>query len=357
MLNRILSVLLLVTGLQVGNSGVAADGNSTQALARDYLQLSHWAAAHGVRPAWNARSRQVVVAGPGIQIVLHLDACRIEFNGVGVWLSRPVVAAGGQVLVASQDARGVLNPLMHPPRVSPEYRIRTICLDPGHGGKEPGQQWGQRLEKQFTLALALELRNRLVADGFRVVLTRSDDRFVELTERTAIARRNGADLFVSLHYNATGDRDTDIGGVEVYAMTPEGARSTNADGTGGGSLDAAAGNGSDPQNLVLAYCVQRSLLRELPNTPDRGVRRARFLVLRLAEMPAVLIEAGFMSNPADARWIYSVTGRRKAATAIAEGIREYWRRVEWGPGTLAGSSSPVGSDPRKAGGRSNSRND
>lgn len=308
--------------------GQSVHGNPPAAggtVNRDYRPLIEWANARGCKVVWNPASRDVLVTRGTSRIALQIDSSRITVDGVSVWLSHPVVRAASQILVANRDAQGVLDPLAHPPR-SPK-RIRTICLDAGHGGKEPGQRSGQRLEKNFTLALAEEVRKQLVAAGFKVVMTRPDDSFVELTERPEIARRAGADLFVSLHYNAAADARSDAGGVEVYALTPEGARSTNIS-NDLGSLAAAAGNESDPENLFLAYCLQRSLTQQLPGTNDRGVRRARFLVLRLARMPAVLVEAGFMSNAGDSRWIYSSVGRNKAAAAIVDGIRKYQKATE-----------------------------
>jgi hypothetical protein len=166
--------------------------------------------------------------------------------------------------------------------------VRTICLDPGHGGKDPGHRTGSRLEKAYTLALAREVRSKLVAAGFNVVLTRREDEYVDHPERTSMASRLKADLFVSLHFNASPDGSSDANGFEVYAMTPEGARSTNIS-RDIGSLKAWSGNEADGENLLLAYQVQRALLQRLPGSEDRGVRRARFLVLRLSEMPAIRI--------------------------------------------------------------------
>ncbi|MCK6499621.1 MAG: N-acetylmuramoyl-L-alanine amidase, partial [Nitrospira sp.] len=121
-----------------------------------------------------------------------------------------------------------------------------------------------------------------------------------------------------------------------------------------GSLRAWAGNARDRENLLLAYHMQRSLLQRLPGTADRGVRRARFLVLRLAEMPAILIEGGFMSNAGDARWIYSETGRGRMAQAILDGIQAYKRQVERGAGSGVpqGNTSSTSSTSRSAPGSS-----
>lgn len=109
-------------------------------------------------------------------------------------------------------------------------------------------------------------------------------------------------------------------------MTPAGAASTNARGEGSGSR-AYAGNRNNSKNLLLAYQVQKSLVRTL-KSEDRGVRRARFEVLREATMPAVLIEAGFLSHPVEGKKIFTAEYRKQMARAIVEGIQSYKKVVE-----------------------------
>ncbi len=294
---------------------------------QNYIRLADWARLHDLKFHRAAGSREANARDSKTHVAVQVDASRIEVNGIAIWLSYPVLSSDGQVVVSSVDVRGVLDPMIRPRRLAPGKRIRTICLDPGHGGKAPGQKSGSRLEKTYTLALAEEVRTRLVLAGFNVVMTRRADEFVDLPDRNAIADRMKADLFISLHYNASANGGSEAGGVEVYAMTPAGAKSTNVS-NDIGPLHAWAGNEFDAENLQLAFQVQRSMVQKLTGIQDRGVRRARFMVLRLAEIPAILIEAGFMSNPGDARWIYSATGRKRAAQAIADGIVAYKRIVE-----------------------------
>ncbi len=319
--------LLLLLGLAFGVSNVDATAAALRVPPRDYQRLDEWARDHDFTVARAPGSRDVLVAGGSTRIELQVDSSRIEVNRVGVWLSSPVTATDQHVYVAAQDIRGVLEALFSPRRLPPGKRVRVVCLDAGHGGKDPGHRSGNRLEKHYTLLLAEAVRERLVTAGFSVVLTRRDDSYPELPERAEFARRQGADLFVSLHFNATPDGGSDASGIEVYAMTPEGFRSTNHS-NDIGSLRAGAGNEFDSENLHLAFQIQKAILRNLSGVEDRGVRRARFVVLRLAEMPAVVVEGGFMSNPSDARWIYSLTGRRRMAEAIADGISAYRRLVE-----------------------------
>ena len=115
-------------------------------------------------------------------------------------------------------------------------------------------------------------------------------------------------------------------GVEVYCLAPAHTSSTNARGEGAGA-GAYPGNRLDARNMLLAYQLQSALVTEL-RLEDRGVRRARFAVLRSAEMPAVLIEGGFMTNPAAAKNIFDANYRRQMAKAIVDGVLAYKRMVE-----------------------------
>jgi N-acetylmuramoyl-L-alanine amidase len=176
------------------------------------------------------------------------------------------------------------------------------------------------------LKLAQELRAQLGKAGFNVVMTRAGDYYPELSARPALARRAGADLFLSLHFNATESGRAEARGTEVFAMTPVGAASTNARGEGG-NAGAFPGNQSDEKNMLLAYQLQKALVRQL-GSQDRGVRRARFEVLREATMPAALIEAGFLSHPIEGKKILTPAYRSQMAKAIVEGVQAYKKTVE-----------------------------
>src|SRR5204862_1001175 len=113
-----------------------------------------------------------------------------------------------------------LNEILSPPSNAPGIKLKTICLDPGHGGNDPGNQAGPYEEQKYTLLLAQEVRELLRAAGFNVVLTRTGDTRVERSSRPAIAKVRKADLFVSIHFNSTETARDEVKGVEVYALTP-----------------------------------------------------------------------------------------------------------------------------------------
>lgn len=310
----------MVAGHAASPSG--ASGSITVS-GREYVRLGTWAKAQGLEASWLVRDKSLQLAGRSARVVLTINSRELHFNGVTVWLLFPVVQRGGIVYLARSDTLSTFGPLLAPGK---SERIQTICLDPGHGGRDPGNRSGARYEKVQTLLLGNEVKSLLTKAGLKVVMTRSTDTYIDLEDRPMIARNRGADLFVSLHFNGAESSRSLVKGSEVYSMTPAGAPSTNAQGEGAGA-GSFAGNRNNDRNLLLAYHVQKSLVRGL-NSEDRGARRARFAVLREATMPAILIEAGFMSHPIEGGKIVSAEYRRQMAKAIVDGILAYKKVVE-----------------------------
>jgi N-acetylmuramoyl-L-alanine amidase len=271
--------------------------------------------------------QDLVVTMPDGSLSFAVDSRKAMVKGTCVWLSVPVAFRNGSVYLGWTDALSTLNPILFPSRNQAGRLVKNIVLDPGHGGRDPGNMEARRQEKQFTLTIAKELSDLLTKAGFNVSLTRTRDSFVDLPERPEIARRRGADLFISLHFNsADGAGASGVQGSEVYCMTSARTSSTNSRGEGAGS-GAFPGNRFDPKNVLLAYQIQKAIT-EKAGAEDRGVKRARYAVLRTAEMPAVLIEAAFMTHPADARRIYDPVQRHQLGRAIVDGVLAYKKLVE-----------------------------
>jgi N-acetylmuramoyl-L-alanine amidase len=153
-----------------------------------------------------------------------------------------------------------------------------------------------------------------------------------LPVRPALANQRGADLFVSLHFNASQVDKADVAGPETYCITPAGAKSSNDHGESsefGGTADTGStlANHNEEKSLLLAFEMEKSLVQKL-HAEDRSVRRARFAVLRDATMPAILIEGGYMTNPAEGRKIYDVAYRQQMAAAIVKGILNFMHLTE-----------------------------
>lgn len=318
-------IMLVALGFALG----AGPAEAALINGRNYVALGEWARANGLNAAWSRRGAEIIVTNRSTRLVFDVDSAAAEINGVNVRLSFPVANVKGTPFIAQLDVDKTIRPLLFPARYLTPEKITTICLDPGHGGKDSGNRVGGLFfghsEKTCTLALALELRDQLKRAGFKVILTRTKDAFVELPARPALANRNGADLFVSLHFNAAQSGKNVVDGPETYCITPVGASSSNAQGEGGGSR-ATTANRYENNSLLFAYQMQKALGQNL-RADDRGVRRARFAVLRDAAMPAILIEGGYMTHPAESKKIFDPAYRKQMAAAIVRGILSYQKLV------------------------------
>lgn len=290
----------------------------------DYVRLFEWGEAFGFSVRWTRKDEELAATNRVWTLRFTADSRRAQINDVNVMLSLPVVPRNGVPFISLADLQTTIHPVLAPPKNTASQKIKTVCLDPGHGGRDPGNMEQRIQEKKYTLLLAEETARLLKQSGFRVVTTRSRDQFMELSSRARTANRHGADLFVSLHFNSAANPA--VKGVEVYCLTPAGLGSSNSG--GGATRDGACpGNTQDARNIHFAWQMQRALLKNL-GFEDRGVKRARFEVLREARMPSVLVEAGFMSNSSEAARIYDATFRKRTALAIVDGILGYKRAVE-----------------------------
>jgi N-acetylmuramoyl-L-alanine amidase len=193
------------------------------------------------------------------------------------------------------------------PAIGSFLQGRVIAIDPGHGGKDPGAIGPTGLqEKDVTLDIALKLAQMLTESGARVVLTRTDDRFIDLYERTAIAEANGAEVFLSIHINANSNPNAN--GISTYYRRDYG--------------DLAPGvNQAD--NRRLAGAIQTEILRALGRR-SLGVLQANFVVLRTSPVPAALAEIAFISNPEEEQMLRQENVRIKVAEALARGLNNYF---------------------------------
>jgi N-acetylmuramoyl-L-alanine amidase len=216
--------------------------------------------------------------------------------------------------------------------------VSRIVIDPGHGGHDPGAKGKGVIESELVLDVALRLEKLLQqVPGVEVILTRREDEFVQLPERTAIANREGADLFLSIHANAS--KSSQARGIETYFLNfasnlsaaavaaRENASSTQAMGALPDFVKAIALNNKVDESRDLAAAVQRSMIEQLkPSNKlirDLGVKQAPFVVLIGAVMPSVLAEISFITNPQEARLVKSSGYRQKIAEALFTAIRKY----------------------------------
>ena len=178
-----------------------------------------------------------------------------------------------------------------------------VVLDPGHGGPDPGAIGiGGIRETDVVLDVAKSVEKLLIEKGIKVKLTRKNEVDLDLPPRVSIANRTNADIFVSIHANASRGKRRDINGLETFYY-------------------------SGWKGRLLAKKIQKQILKVSPGSPDRGVRQGRFFVIKNTRMPAVLVEIGFLTGKLDARRLEKNIHRKRIAYAIAKGIIEYLSKV------------------------------
>ena len=230
-------------------------------------------------------------------------------------------------------------------------KIQTIVIDPGHGGKDTGALGKMSTEKALNLAVALKFGNYIKENlpDVKVIYTRSTDKFVELSERAAIANRNDADVFISIHCNSTGTPNSAYG-AETFVMGEskneknlEVAKKENAailleDNTN--AYDNFDPNSTEAyilfslsqslyqsQSLDLADKVQQQFAKKVGRY-NRGVQQAGFLVLWKTSMPSILVELGFINNAKEEQFLNSEKGQTQLALALYRAFEEYKREFE-----------------------------
>ncbi len=227
----------------------------------------------------------------------------------------------------------------HGGQLSPDAReVRTVIVDPGHGGSDPGATGvGGLREKDVTLRLSRLLTAKLRSVGFQVVATRETDRTVSLEERTAIAEASNGDVFISLHANAAPRRS--VQGIETYYPDANHERHSlhiamRENGVSRDQLNELQRTlakwriaETSPYSQRLASLVQGQLARALPSRygkiQDLGAKKGPFYVLFLSNMPAILVEAGFLTNKSDAKRLRDRKYLESVATQISTGLERY----------------------------------
>jgi N-acetylmuramoyl-L-alanine amidase len=316
--------LMLLGGLGCAKADASADETAAMpALPGDYVAAAIALKPLGLRPVDRMTPEgDQSFANAWSRISLRHDSREIYLDGRRIFLTEAVVAHQGQLWLSNDDVESTLHPVLRPHDFADAAKVvRRIWLDAGHGGKDRGTHNDPLAlsEKDLTLDVALRLEKILTAQGFTVIQTRREDVYVDIRERGE--RSRASDLLVSIHFNAAGNPEAR--GTETYVLTPGGQRSTGDHRSNpADELPTELGNETDPWNAILGFQIHDAMVGKL-GTVDRGLKRARFAVLRLTNVPAVLIEAGFLSNEEEASMIASPTRRGEIAESIANGIVAY----------------------------------
>jgi N-acetylmuramoyl-L-alanine amidase len=268
----------------------------------------------------DSTGKTVVLNNGRNQLQLTLDSREAVVNGVRNWLCFPVVAQDNKFLVSRIDLAKTIEPQLRPQMLQRKGKLLTVVLDAGHGGFDKGARSSYGTEKEYALDVARQLRPLLQAKGFKVVMTREHDVFLPLELRANIANQTHDSIFVSIHFNATSNAAAT--GFEIYSLTPRGAPSTADNALALSFANMQAGSAVDAQSFELSVAVFHSMLGHITEV-DRGIKRARFAVLRRTNIPAILVEGGFLSEMSDSRSVANPAWRGKLAEAISIGIENY----------------------------------
>jgi N-acetylmuramoyl-L-alanine amidase len=323
-----------------------------------YVPLVKLCQTYGLEWKWDSVIRTAIITKNG-KIVLRPGSDRILVNGEDKKLSSPVLLTDGVVFVPVTfvkndlgfivETRAFTQKNIEAPeevRAPGKYSIKAIVLDAGHGGKDPGAVGGRLgiKERNLTLSIAKKLKSILEDNGIRVIMTRDSDVFIPLPERAKIANSSGADLFVSIHINAS--RSRSMNGFECYYLseaTNDNARALEAfenatlktdEGTmaeHSSSLDKTlwdmklTENRRESAELAGDICsaVDNSLV-----TRNRGVKTARFYVIKFTRIPSVLVEIGYLSNKFEELKLKEESYSNRMADIVAKGILAYKNKYE-----------------------------
>ena len=288
---------------------------------RSYLFLYDIAGFYGLRIH---RSGEVftLTSGRGHRLVFNVNKRIGSINGINVTYLFAPVLKNGYPYISEMDFRRVLEPALR--RVTlPRREVKTIMIDPGHGGKDKGAPGPNGVwEKQIALAISRRLQKALREKGYTVFMTRSGDRYPSLQDRVNMRGGAKADILLSIHCNASAQKNTT--GIETFAATPVGAASSSDKKV---SFTKFSGNDFDHLNYRLAYEIQRQLITKT-KAVDRGVKHARFYVIKNAACPAVLIETGFLSNPREGIILQTAKRQQEITEAIVDGVQRFCYAVK-----------------------------
>ncbi len=317
-----LCFILLMSGF--GSLDLSA--RQIQVEGRSYVDLSTVAARFGMQSYWLRDHKTCRLRSQWTTIDFGKKAKLLYINRMPVYLGFPSVESGGRLYIAEADYQHVMEPILTPQAFRGRPGLKRIVIDAGHGGHDSGARhdaYGLK-EKDLTLDVARRLKALLEGVGLEVVLTRSGDDYIPLAERPQRANRCDADLFISIHFNAAESKTAE--GFETYALTPQFQASSKYERPTDKDAKRYAGNKLDPWNTLLAYHIQRGLVERLGG-PDRGVKRARWVVLQELECPGVLVEMGFVSHPKTAQKLQTAAHRQTLAQSLFDGILAYRQRL------------------------------
>lgn len=312
---HVLTIALLLAWTSLSH----AQWNIVQRDNRKYVSVENVATFYKMRQAVSdGKSFRLVGAGSSIQGAK--SGRDVLINGVKYVLCFPMISEGGTTLISAMDVVKIIEPILRPQKIKNATAVKTVVLDAGHGGHDSGARGPLGAEKDAALDVVLRAKKLLEQNGYVVRCTRTTDTFIPLEKRAEYANRHANAIFVSVHFNksSTGGGT----GIETYCLAPRGVPSMDEENLRYSDFVQYKGHARDAENTALATTVHASLVRNL-GLVDRGIKRARFVVIKNIGVPGILVEGGFMSGAPDYQLIATPAYRQKMAESIVEGVNRY----------------------------------
>jgi N-acetylmuramoyl-L-alanine amidase len=317
---RVLITLVAIFAMATGTAHSATGWGATKIDGRDYVSVGGIQRFYNFDPV-SRSGNSVILKNAKVQMTLKVGGNECLMNSVKFIFSHPIAAIGDQVYVSRVDLSKLIDPVLRPTFIQNASDFRTVVLDPGHGGKDSGATNSFGTEAYFNVKVANRVKKQLIAQGYKVVMTRDSNLYLSLQQRVDFANsvKENA-IYVSIHFNSG---NSNARGIETFTLSPPGIPNYDHD-FKEADLTIRAGNEHDSANIALATSVHGSILRRLgQNTLDRGIKRARFSVLSGVRHPAILLEGGFMSHPSESRLIANESYQAAIAGGIVDAIGKY----------------------------------
>lgn len=275
----------------------------------EYYSLEHLRSFYKLRPIESSAQHLHTIGNSSFRLTFNTAAMEVLVAGYRCRLSHPIVKnADGELMISKTDFVKLIDPLLRPTYISERREVRTVVIDPGHGGTDYGNRTEWLTEADCTLAIALDLARELEKRGLHVILTRNMDRDLADSERVRTAREAPAAIFISLHVNSG---RSDIRGIETYTAAPAEPNSR--------PLEA---NRHDAANMALAFTLHTNLLTATKAT-DGGCRRVHYSLLNTVNCPAALVQVGYGTHQQEATNLSAADYRAEIVTGLANGIASF----------------------------------
>lgn len=308
----LLSVAAMTFALCVPVSAVTADGamwNATSVGEIGYLPLEDLRSFYKLMPLPSPGDGAISIGNGTLTLTFGPEAREFRINGCRHQLSHPVRRDALQgLLISKTDMVKLIDPVLRPTYIEGRRLVKTVVIDPAHGGHDAGTVSAFAREADIALLVALKLKSELTARGFHAVLTHEDNRYLSDQQRVDAANRELNPIFISLHLN---NGRSDISGIETYTAAP-----CEPDGK------PLPGNENDASNTALAVALQSAMLNAT-GAKDGACRRAHYSLLSSVRCPAAWVEMGYATNREEGEKLTTDEYQGKLAKAMADGIEAF----------------------------------